>query len=112
VDLTSAPQGLARPPAKAVEAFRPAQAGRDTVRTYLSKGWSLAICCKDCPRLIEWTPRELHRRFADRLNLRIANLASRLTCAGDDGCGSVQVAVFPHPFEGDWSWTPAAEEPS
>jgi hypothetical protein len=112
MDLAHAQQGPTRPPAKAVQAFRPEQAGRDTVRTYLSKGWSLAICCKDCPRLVEWTPDALHRRFSGRLDLRIADQASRLTSAGDDGCGSARVAVFPHPFEGDWSWTSAADEPS
>jgi len=110
VDLIMRRTELVRPPEKALQAFRPEQAGDDTVRTYLAKGFSLAICCKDCPRLVEWTPPDLERRFAGRLGLRIADLAARLTCSGEGGCGSTRVAAFPHLYEGAWSWAPPADE--
>lgn len=91
---------LRRPPAKAVQAFHVGQVGADTVGDYLAKGWSLAICCKACPRLIEWTSPDLARRFGERPGLRIADLVPRLTCAGEDGCGSNEIAVFPHLYDG------------
>jgi len=97
---------LRRPPAAVLQRFHPDQAGTDTVRDYLATGWSLAICCKACPRLVEWTPPELLERFGDRLGLRIADLASRLSCTGEGGCGSDDVAVFPHLYDGPWSWVP------
>lgn len=96
---------LKRPPQKAVQVFHPGQAGDDTIADYLAAGWSLAICCKACPRLVEWTPPELAARFGDRPGLRIADLARRLACTGEGGCGSRDVAVFPHPFDGAWAWT-------
>lgn len=95
---------ISRPPAKALQAFQAGQAGEDTILIYLMKGFSLGICCKDCPRLVEWTPHDLTQRFGDRLGVRIADLAPRLSCTGDDGCGSRRIAVFPHLFDGDWSW--------
>lgn len=91
---------LRAPPKSALRNFRPAQAGSDTVATYLKKGWSLAICCKACERLVEWTPSDLAARFAGRKNVRIAELASRLACKGDAGCGADEVAVFPHLWDG------------
>jgi hypothetical protein len=97
---------LARPPAAAVRRFRAGQVGDDTVRTYLAKGWSLTVCCKTCPRLVEWPPPELARRFGGTPDLRIANLVPRLACVGDEGCGSRDVAVFPHLYDGDWRWPP------
>jgi len=100
------PSTLRRPPAAALQRFHPGQAGADTVQDYLATGWSLAICCKACPRLVEWTPPELLERFGDRLGLRISDLASRLSCTGEGGCGSDDVAVFPHLYDGAWSWTP------
>jgi hypothetical protein len=101
---------LKRPPAKALQRFHVGQVGDDTVRTFLTCGWSLAICCKECPRLIEWTPRELQERFGATLALRIDELAKRLSCAGDEGCGSRDIAVFPHAFDGEWSWHEHAPE--
>lgn len=97
---------LRRPQEHLIRRFHAGMAGADTIRTFLESGFSLAICCQECPRMIEWTPPELERRFGDRLNLRIADLVSRLSCSGDEGCGSRGVAVFPHPYDGPWSWTP------
>jgi len=97
---------LKRPTARLLQRFRIADIGEDTVRTFLERGFSLAICCRDCPRLIEWTPPELERRFGNRLGLRIADLAERFTCAGDGGCGSHDIAVFPHLYDQPWTWAP------
>jgi hypothetical protein len=76
------------------------------VRTYLARGYSLAICCKDCPRIIEWTPTVLERRFGETLGLGIVDIARRLKCTGAEGCGSGRIAVFPHLYDGRWSWSP------
>lgn len=95
---------LKRPPKKAVQAFHAGQVGDDTVATYLRKGWSLGICCKSCERLVEWTPPDLAERFGDRLQVRIAALVERLACSGADGCGSREIAVFPHLYDGAWRW--------
>ena len=100
---------LERPSDKLLRQFHIGQIGNDTVRTFLQKGWSLAICCRSCPRLIEWTPPDLQERFGDRLDLRIADLAGRLACSGDEGCGSRGVAVFPHLYDGVWEWQPEPE---
>jgi hypothetical protein len=109
--MTEHPRSTLRPPPlKALEAFHIGQIGDDTIGTYLMKGFSLAICCRACRRLVEWTPPELERRFGDRPGLRIADLARRLTCTGQ-GCGSQDVAVFPHLYDGSWRWPrPAGDE--
>lgn len=99
---------LKRPPEHLVRRFHTGQVGGDTIRTFLEKGYSLAICCQDCPRMIEWTPPALQKRFGDRLDLRMADLVRRLSCAGDDGCGSRFVAVFPHFYDQPWTWSPPA----
>lgn len=91
---------LKAPPKKALAAFHVGQVGEDTVGTYLAKDWSLAICCKGCERLVEWTPPELRTRFGERLGLRIADLVPRLTCSGEEGCGARDIAVFPHLYDG------------
>ena len=100
---------LKRPPENLIRRFHAGQVGGDTIQTFLEKGFSLAICCQDCPRMIEWTPPELQRRFGDRLSLKIADLVPRLACTGDDGCGSRRVAVFPHLYDQPWSWPPQTE---
>ena len=87
--------------------FNLRQIGDDTIRTFLEGRLSLAICCRDCPRLIEWTPPELERRFGDRPDLKIAAVALRLRCAGEGGCGSDNIAVFPHFYDQPWTWSPA-----
>jgi len=97
---------LKPPPKSALDRFHVGQVGEDTVETYLAKGWSLAICCKACTRLVEWTPPELAERFGDRTGVRIAAIAERLSCAGDEGCGSREVAVFPHLYDDPWTWAP------
>ena len=95
---------LKPPPKKALKAFHVGQVGDDTVATYLEKGWSLGICCQACERLVEWTPPELARRFPDPGGTRIAAIVQRLACAGEGGCGSRDIAVFPHLFDQPWSW--------
>ena len=69
------------PPAKWVLRYEHSQAGSDTIQTYFDSGWSLAICCRNCMRLIEWKPDELREKFGAQSDIRIANLAARLTCA-------------------------------
>jgi hypothetical protein len=99
---------LERPNDRLLRGFKVSQVGNDTIASYLRRGYSLAICCRDCPRLIEWTPPELETMFRTRLNLRIADLASRLSCTGEGGCGAQDVAVFPHLYDLPWKWTPPA----
>src|SRR5688500_2745210 len=93
---------LKTPPKAALKAFHVGQVGTDTVADYLAKGWSLAICCKACERLVEWTPPQLATRFATPPRLKIADLVPRLACKGEGGCGSDEVAVFPHLYDGVW----------
>lgn len=99
---------LKPPPKAALKRFHVGQVGDDTVGDYLAKGWSLAICCKACERLVEWTPPDLARRLGTRPGVRIADIAGRLSCMGAGGCGSRDVAVFPHAYDGTWTWTPPA----
>lgn len=103
------PSTLRRPTDRLLQRFRIADIGDDTIGVFLTKGYSLAICCRDCPRLIEWTPHDLNTRFGDRPHLRIADLAGRLTCSGEDGCGSHDIAVFPHLYDGPWTWSPPGD---
>lgn len=95
---------LRRPPTHLLKAFKISHVGNDTIRSYLQNGRSLAICCKDCPRMIEWTPPELERRFP--LQTRIADIAARLSCSGPGGCGAKEVAVFEHFYDLPYKWTP------
>jgi hypothetical protein len=104
--LGVAPSTLKRPAAKFLRSFRTDMIfDRHTVRYYLAEGFSLGICCKDCKRLTEWTPAELQRRFGTKLDLRIRDIAERIKCAGAGGCGSSDVAVWPHLFDGVWART-------
>jgi len=102
-------KGPTRPPAKTLVRFHAGQVGDDTVRSYLTDGFSLAICCRECPRVVEWTPPELAEKFAKRLDLRIADLVPRLACTGEDGCGSHDIAVFPHFYDQAWTWPPTED---
>jgi hypothetical protein len=95
---------LKRPTAKQLATFQLDRVGADTVHTYLEKGFSLAICCRDCARLEEWTPPELLERFAAKLQTPIAAIAERLSCKGEGGCKSTDVAVFPHLYDQPWTW--------
>ena len=58
---------MERPDEKLISRFALWQVRDRTIRNYLEKGFSLGICCRNCPRTIEWTPPELLRRFGDRL---------------------------------------------
>ena len=107
--MTGVVSTLKRPSAALLARFRIEQIGDDSIRTYLERGYSLAICCRDCPRLTEWTPQDLQARFGTRLDLPIADLATRLTCTGEGGCGSHDIAVFPHLYDGQWCW-PSEEQ--
>ena len=98
---------LKRPPQSLIDRFHVGQVGDDTIGTFLEKGFSLVICCQDCPRMIEWTPPQLAERYGEKPGLRIAELVPRLACKGEGGCGSSHVAVFPHAYDGPWSWPPA-----
>jgi hypothetical protein len=100
---------LKAPPKKALDRFRIEQIGDDTIRTFLENGFSLAICCRDCKRLTEWTPPVLEQRFGAKLGLRMADLCERLACTGEEGCGSHDIAIFPHLYDDPtWRWTPPA----
>jgi hypothetical protein len=103
---TDTPSRIERPSAKDLSRYRAdiAVMRADTVRTFLTNGWSLAVCCCDCPRLVEWTPPELLEKFGERLDLSIADIARRIACTGAEGCGSKNVAVFPWPYALDWKW--------
>ncbi len=100
----SPPSTLKRPPAKLLERYHHGQIGGDTIRVYLTKGYSLAICCRACLRLVEWRPPELLRRFGAKLDLPIARLGERLSCTVEGGCGSHDIAVFPHLYDQAWTW--------
>ena len=94
-----------RPPEHLIRRFHVGQIRpTDTIGTYLSHGWSLWICCRDCSDMIEWTPPELAKRFDTWPELRIVDLYPRLGCKGGDGCGGKDVAVFNSPYQGSWSW--------
>lgn len=82
---------LKRAPQKWLDNFRLKHLGHDTIGAYIQKRFSLLIYCVDCPRVIEWAPAELANRFGQRPDLRIADLATRLTCS----CGSHSIAVGP-----------------
>lgn len=100
---------IERPSEKWIRAFKPSMVGSDRIRDLLKDRFSLVICCKHCPRLIEWTPPELARRFGEKVDLKLADLVPRLACTGDEGCGSHEIAVFPNFWPGDWRWTPPAQ---
>ena len=53
---------------------------------------------------MEWTPPDLEARFGGTLQLRIADLVPKLACTGEGGCGSRDIAVFPHFYDGPWRW--------
>lgn len=95
---------LKRPPEALIRRFHLGQVGADTVATFLTKGYSLAICCRECPRTIEWRPPQLLEKFEHRVDVKIADIAARLSCSGEEGCGATDVAVFPHLYDGAWSW--------
>ncbi|MFC5343410.1 hypothetical protein ACETK8_20420 (plasmid) [Brevundimonas staleyi] len=97
---------LERPAERLIQKFDVWQVKDRSIRSLLAKGYSLAICCKQCPRMIEWTPQELLQKFEGKLDVQLADLVPRLSCTGEEGCGSREVAVFPHLYEGEWRWPP------
>ena len=102
---------IPRPSGKELSSFHLGMVKSDrTVRWFLEKGASLAICCKDCRRMTEWTPFDLEQRFGARLDTRIRAIAERLTCAGEGGCGSHDIAAWPWPYAGEWTWPHPAGE--
>ena len=101
---TSTPSTLKPPPKAALQRFHVGQVGADTVATFLEEGWSLVICCKACERLVEWTPPQLLEKFEGKVGLKVADLVPRLSCTGEEGCGSKEIAVFPHFYDGIWRW--------
>ena len=99
---------LKRPEARLLRQVRlDRQMQRDTIRTFLENGWSLAVCCCDCPRIVEWTPSDLAERFDGKFDTTIADLVGRVACKGDGGCGSKNIALFPHPYDHAWTWPPS-----
>jgi hypothetical protein len=47
--MTDVRSSLERPPERLIRQFHVGQVGDDTIQTFLMKGFSLAICCQDCP---------------------------------------------------------------
>jgi hypothetical protein len=82
---------LKRPPQRWLDSFRIQDVGNDTVGSYIERRFSLCIFCVECPRVTEWAPAELANRYGERPGLRIADIATRLTCS----CGSQRIAVGP-----------------
>ena len=56
---------------------------RDTMELYLRKGWWLALCCRDCPRIVEWPPPKLLEMFGDKLTIWTAAWPARAMTAAD-----------------------------
>jgi hypothetical protein len=79
---------LKRPPAKLLGRFKVEDIGNDTVGDFLRLGWSLAICCRACPRLVEWTPAELQDRYPCS-----ASCGRRLS--SDNGAGDHKILGWP-----------------
>jgi hypothetical protein len=98
------------PSQKEIAAFRPSMCGASTVEDHLRNRRSLMIICKSCTRIVEWTPPELIRRFGAMLSLRLADLAPRLSCTGEGGCGCKDVALAQHFYRGDWTWPPTPSD--
>ena len=96
---------LKTPSIQDLATFRLDRIGDDRVSSFLEKGFSLAICCRRCKRLVEWTPPDLESRFAAKSEVSIAAIAERLSCTGEDGCGSTDIAVFPHLYDRPWRWS-------
>jgi len=89
------PTKLKRPAEKAIRSFKPWQIGNDTIATLLDNGWSLGICCRNCPRTIEMRPEAIEEKFGDYRHLRLVDLLPKLTCGAEKGCGSTDMVLFP-----------------
>jgi hypothetical protein len=77
---------------------------KETISSYLEGGFSLCLCCLDCPRIVRWTPPELTERFAGKLDTTIADLVGRVACRGEGGCRSKNIALFPLDYPLPWKW--------
>ena len=71
--------------------------GTDRIGDYLSAGHSLVICCKACPRIIEWTPPELKRRFGATPQVSLGQ-PRPTSCLGELGFERLQCANL---YQGD-----------
>lgn len=89
------PTKLKRPEEKAIRGFKPWQIGNDTIATLLDNGWSLGICCRNCPRTIEMRPEAIEEKFGAYLHLKLVDLLPKLTCGTERGCGSTDMVLFP-----------------
>ena len=89
------PTTLKRPEEKTIRSFKPWMIGGDTIGTLLDNGWSLGICCRDCPRTIEMKPEAIEARFGAYRGLRLVDLLPKLSCGKPIGCGSTDMVLFP-----------------
>jgi hypothetical protein len=89
------PTKLKRPEEKAIRSFKPWQIGADTIATLLDNGWSLGICCRNCPRTIEMKPEAIEEKFGAYRHLKLVDLLPKLTCGTEKGCGSTDLVLFP-----------------
>ena len=62
---------LERPDQHLIDRFDVWQVRGRTIRRLVAKGFSLAICCKRCPRMIEWTPQDLLDKLNDCLKVAL-----------------------------------------
>jgi hypothetical protein len=99
------PTTLTRPEAKAIRSFRPWMVGGDTIATLLDNGWSLGICCRNCPRTIDMKPEAIENRFAGHRDFKLVDLLPLLSCGEEKGCGSTDMVIFP------WRETPGRAKP-
>ena len=109
------PTKLKRPEEKAIRSFKPWMVEDHTIGTYLDRGWSLGICCRQCPRTIEMKPEAIEERFGAYRRLKVAALLPKLVCGEPKGCGSTDMVLFPWKDEpslaGSKAHAPAIELP-
>ncbi len=89
------PTTLKRAEEKAIRSFKPWMIGNDTIATLLDNRWSLAICCRHCPRTLEMKVEEIEARFGAYRGLRLVDLLPKLECGTEKGCGSKDMVLFP-----------------
>jgi hypothetical protein len=99
------PTQLKRPEEKTIRSFKPWMIGDDTIATLLDNGWSMGICCRECPRTIEMKPEAIEEKFGGYRRLRLVDLLPKLTCGTDKGCGSTDMVLFP------WKEKPTTSKP-
>src|SRR6201994_1073444 len=89
------PTTLRRPGEKPLRSFKPWMMGGDTIGTLLDRGWSLGICCRQCPRTIEMKPEAIEEEFGAYRRMKLVDLLPKLTCGTQRGCGSAEMVLFP-----------------